>query len=146
MKVTIQLLKFLPFTIADYDEVVAFWKSQKGVGLNETDERDRIAGYLERNPGMSVIVRDGKQLIGAVLCGHDGRRGYLNHLAVAASHRHRGVGREIVRLCLERLRQADVQRCNVFLFTENAEGEIFWRALGFKNRSDLKVMQRSTGD
>ncbi len=137
-------LQFLPFTMADYDQVIAFWKQQEGVGLNETDERDRVGLYLDRNPGMSFIVRDGNHLIGAVLCGHDGRRRYLHHLAVASSHRKKGIGQRLVHLCLQRLREAGIQKCNIFLFSDNAAGEGFWQAVGFRNRPDLKVMQRTT--
>lgn len=130
--------------MADYDDVIAFWKAQEGVGLNEGDDREGTALYLARNPGMSLIVRDGVSVVGAVLCGHDGRRGYLNHLAVAASHRNRGIGKLLVRTCLQKLEQAGIQKCNVFLYTDNARGEQFWRRLGFANRNDLKMMQRLT--
>jgi ribosomal protein S18 acetylase RimI-like enzyme len=139
-----QALKFQPFTMADYDEVIAFWKEEEGIGLSEADERDGMALYLARNPGMSLIVRDGNSVIGAVLCGHDGRRGYLHHLTVASSHRHQGIGKTLVKSCLQRLREEGVQKCNVFLYSDNAEGEKFWRVMGFANRLDLKVMQRST--
>ena len=130
--------------MADYDDVIAFWRRQEGVGLNEGDDRDGTALYLARNPGMSLIVREGDSIVAAVLCGHDGRRGYLNHLAVAASHRNRGIGKSLVRACLQKLEQAGVQKCNVFLYTDNAAGDKFWRALGYANRGDLRVMQRVT--
>jgi N-acetylglutamate synthase len=137
-----QSFQFQPFTMADYHDVIAFWKAQEGVGLNEGDDREGTALYLARNPGMSLIVREGDSIVAAVLCGHDGRRGYLHHLAVAASHRNRGIGKSLVRSCLERLEKAGIQKCNVFLYTDNAKGEQFWRALGYANRGDLKVMQR----
>ena len=93
-------IQILPFTMADYDEVAAFWRQQEGVGLNESDERGPIAGHLARNPGMSFVARESGRVIGAVLCGHDGRRGYLHHLAVARSQRRQGLGRDLVRRCL----------------------------------------------
>ena len=138
-------IQFHRFMMADYDAVIAFWKEQEGVGLGESDERDCVSAYLERNPGMSFVVRDGDAVIGAVLCGHDGRRGYLHHLAVASSHRKRGIGRELVRLCLEQLARIGIQKCNIFLFDNNPHGEAFWHAAGFANRGDLKIMQRTIG-
>lgn len=139
-----QACQIQPFTVTDYDDVIAFWKQQAGVGLNESDERDRIALFLDRNRGLSFVVRDGGRVVGAVLCGHDGRRGYLHHLAVASSHRKQGIGKELVQLCLKRLHEAGIQKCNIFLFDGNSEGEGFWRAVRFQNRPDLKLMQRAT--
>jgi ribosomal protein S18 acetylase RimI-like enzyme len=131
-------------TAADCDEVVSFWQQQEGIGLNESDTPDAIVAYLNRNPGMSFIVRDGGQIVAAVLCSHDGRRGYLHHLAVNPTHRRRGIGRSLVQRCLNRLHQEKIPKCNIFLFDQNSEGKEFWEAVGFKNRTDLKVMQRAT--
>jgi putative acetyltransferase len=130
--------------MADYDEVIAFWQQQEGIGLNESDARDRVALYLVRNPGMSFIVRDGSTLVAAVLCGHDGRRGYLHHLAVASSHRKKGLGRQLVQSCLQQLHAAGIQKCTIVLFDDNDEGQGFWRSVGFRHRMDLNVMQRLT--
>jgi N-acetylglutamate synthase len=133
-------------TVVDCEEVIEFWRGQTGVGMNETDTPEAVARYLSRNPGMSFIARDGKQVTAAVLCGHDGRRGYLHHLAVATTHRRQGIGSRLVRRCLDRLREEQIPKCNIFLFADNTEGERFWRAAGFKSRSDLKVMQRARKD
>src|SRR5580692_3692620 len=93
-----------PMTIADFDDVTALWQKTEGVGLNESDTREAIAIFLERNPGLSLIARDGRRkIIGAVLCGHDGRRGYLHHLAVASEHRRQGIGKTLVEACLSKL-------------------------------------------
>jgi N-acetylglutamate synthase len=137
--------QFRLFTIADYDAVIAFWKQQEGVGLSDADERENVAAYLDRNPNMSFTARQGYAIIGAVLCGHDGRRGYLHHLAVAPAHRKKGIGKELVRLALEQLARAGIHKCNIFLFDKNGEGEAFWHATGFADRSDLKIMQRTIG-
>ena len=132
-----------PFTMADYEEVVAFWRTQEGIGLNESDAPDPMACYLRRNPGLSLVARDRGAVVGAVLCGHDGRRGYLHHLAIAPSHRRKGLGRQLVEQCLERLREAGIPKCNIFLFDDNSAGEVFWRTLGF-NRREWRVLQRQT--
>jgi len=133
-----------PMTGADYDEVVAFWLAQPGVGLNESDEREPVLAFLARNPGLSVVVRDEGLVVAAVLCGHDGRRGYLHHLAVAPTHRGRGLGRRLVDGCLRQLQASGIPKCNVFLFVDNDEGRRFWQAVGFAQRADLRVMQRGT--
>jgi ribosomal protein S18 acetylase RimI-like enzyme len=135
-------IEIATFSIEDYDDVVAFWKSQEGVGLNESDSREAIAAYLRRNPGMSFVAREGETLVGASLCGHDGRRGSLHHLAVTPSHRRQGLGRRLVERCLTELKPHGITRCNLMLFTDNDEGAGFWNALGFRHRSDVNILQR----
>jgi putative acetyltransferase len=121
-------------TMDDYDEAVAFWRSQEGIALNESDEREPMSRFLLRNPGMSLIARRASgEVVAAVLCGHDGRRGYLHHLAVDRAHRRRGLGRALVERCLAKLAAAGVPKCNVFLFNDNIEGRRFWERLGYKS-------------
>jgi ribosomal protein S18 acetylase RimI-like enzyme len=132
-------------SMADYDEVLCLWRNAEGVGLNESDTRPAIANYLRRNRGMSFVAREGGTLVGAILCGHDGRRGYLNHLAVAPSHRRLGLGTKLVAACLARLKRLGILKCNLFLFADNARGERFWRANGWKKRLDLCLVQKNLG-
>jgi N-acetylglutamate synthase len=128
----------------DYDEVVALWQASEGIGLHEdVDSRQSIAAYLHRNPGTSHVARHAGRIVGAVLCGHDGRRGYLHHLAVAAPWRRQGVGQALVEACLLKLAAAGIPKCNIFLFADNEQGEAFWKNAGWNERADLKVLQRS---
>jgi len=129
------------FRIEDYDAVVRLWRRTEGVGLNESDTRRAIVAYLRRNPQFSFVAEDDGRIIGAVLCGHDGRRGYLHHLAVAKRHRKRGIGRQLVAACLEKLRKAGIQKCNIFIFASNTAGMKFWAHTGWKLRTELRVMQ-----
>ena len=133
-----------PMTIEDYDGVFALWQASEGVGLSAADERAEIARYLARNPGLSQVATVDGRLAGAVLCGHDGRRGYIHHLAVAAECRGRGIGRELVARCMEGLAAAGISRCHIFVYTRNTEGQGFWRAIGWTLRDDLAVMSRQT--
>jgi putative acetyltransferase len=132
-------------TLADYDELQRLWQNAEGVGLNESDTRPAIASYLKRNRGMSFVARDGKELIGAVLCGHDGRRGCLYHLAVARSHRRKGIGTKLVARCLAELKRSNILKCNIFVYNHNADGEQFWRAHGWNKRLDLCMAQKDLG-
>jgi putative acetyltransferase len=129
------------FRIEDYDAVVALWRRTEGVGLNESDTRPAIAAYLRRTPRFSFVAEKNGRVVGAVLCGHDGRRGYLHHLAVAGRHRQRGIGRQLVNACLAKLRLAGIQKCNIFIFADNAAGMKFWKHTGWKLRTELRVMQ-----
>src|SRR4051794_22832362 len=103
-----------PMSISDFDEVQRLWQSAKGVGPNESDSPANLAIFLDRNPGMSFVARNGMDLVGAVLCGHDGRRGSLNHLAVASPHRRKGIGRKLVAACFSELAKCGILKCNIF--------------------------------
>jgi N-acetylglutamate synthase len=130
-------------TIVDYDAVLRLWRETEGVGLNESDDRKNIASFLARNPGLSRVATAGNEILGAVLCGHDGRRGCLHHLAVTRACRQRGLGRRLVEACLAGLAQHGIKKCNIFLFADNAAGEAFWQHNGWAKRPDLQVMQKS---
>ena len=129
------------FRMEDYDGVIALWRRAEGVGLNESDTRRAIAAYLRRNPKLSLIAVKNGRIIGAVLCGHDGRRGYLHHLAVSKRHRYRGLGRRLVNACLTKLRKAGIQKCNIYIFASNTEGMKFWTHTGWRLRTELRLMQ-----
>jgi len=133
-----------PLTIHDYDGVMALWSESKGVGLSDADDRENILAYLERNPGMSFLARDERgAVIGAVLCGHDGRRGYIHHLAVHPAHGHEGIGRDLVEKCLATLKAAGIRKCHLFIFNENQSGIRFWEEIGWETRFDLRVMSKT---
>ena len=133
-----------PMTGEDLEAVLALWRVTEGVGLNESDSPANLAAYLQRNPGLSQVAAEDEHIVGAVLAGHEGRRGYLNHLAVAAEHRGRGLGRGLVAACLAALAQDGITRCNVFVYRHNAAGQAFWAHLGFGERAELVMMQGPT--
>ena len=131
-------------TTSDLQAVLGLWAQTEGVGLNESDTPEQLRAFLDRNPGLSLVARDGQQLVGAVLCGHDGRRGYLNHLAVLAEYRGHGLGRRMVETCLVALEVLGILKCNIFLYADNIPGQQFWNRCGWTERSDLRVLQRKT--
>lgn len=135
-----------PMTMAHYDEVIALWRVSEGIGLSDADSRENIARYLGHNAGMSFVARENGRIIGAVLCGHDGRRGYLHHLAVAAPYRRRGIGQALVGRSLEALRAAGITKCHLFLFRANPAGEAFWTSIGWKDRTEIRLMSRDIAD
>ena len=125
----------------DLEPLLQFWAGMPGVGLNESDTPAGLRIFLERNPGLSLIATDGDAIAGAVLCGHDGRRGYLHHLAVAIPYRRQGLARRMVDECLTGLRRQGIRKCNNFLYDHNADGAQFWSRCGWSRRSDLVMMQ-----
>jgi putative acetyltransferase len=135
-------LEVAEMSAGDYDEVIALWKSSDGLGLNDADTRECIEAYLVRNPGLSLVAKHRGRIVGAVLCGHDGRRGYLHHLAVAESFRRHGIASQLVERCLASLAAMGIQRCNIFLYANNEPGERFWRKIGWVDRAELKVFSK----
>lgn len=133
-------------TIQDYDAVIALWQSADGVGLSDADSREAIGRYLARNPGLSFTAWDGDLLVGAVLCGHDGRRGYVHHLAVRPSHRRKGIGKALATRCLGALAAEGIDKCHLFVFVVNADAIAFWKRVGWTQRVDLDLMSRYTVD
>jgi putative acetyltransferase len=129
-------------SIGDYERVHALWSGTAGMGLGESDTQPAVGAFLRRNLDMSAVAFAGGELVGAVLCGHDGRRGYLHHLAVSPGWRRRGAARQLLAWCFERLSARGIPKCNVFLFSGNAEGAAFWQHAGWSSRADLQVLQK----
>ena len=135
-------LQIRPFARADYPAACRLWQGMPGIGLNESDSEEAVARFLERNPGASFVAFEPSgALVGAVLCGHDGRRGYLHHLAVDHAHRGRGLGRALVDHCFARLAAEGIPRCNIFVYDENAEGTRFWLSTGWAEAT-WKTLQK----
>jgi ribosomal protein S18 acetylase RimI-like enzyme len=127
----------------DHAAAVALWRVTPGIGLSDADSELDVRAFLARNPTLSAVaVTPEGGLVGALLCGHDGRRGCLYHLAVAEGHRRQGIGRMLVERCLAGLRALGIQKCNLFLYADNDEGRRFWTNNGWLVRADLQVIQR----
>ena len=129
-------------TLKDHCQVLALWRNTKGIGTGDGDSKKEIKYYLKRNPGLSFVAVSDKRIAGAVLCGHDGRRGYLHHLAVAPEFRSKGIGTGLVNACLSGLKTLGIAKCNIFVYKTNISGRKFWTKYGWGTRTDLLVMQK----
>jgi ribosomal protein S18 acetylase RimI-like enzyme len=130
-------------TISDYPAVYSLWRRCQGIGLHsDADCEYGIGLYLVRNPGLSFVSIDSGTIVGTVLCGHDGRRAYLHHLAVAEEHRRCGIGTALVDNVIGRLRQKGIRKCNGLVFKDNLEALEFWHSIGWAERDDLKVVSK----
>ncbi len=135
-------IRIAPLLMDSYEEIYALWRHSEGIGLSEADSREGIDAYLERNPGMSfVALADGK-IIGAILSGHDGRRGYIHHLAVHRDYRRRRIGQRLVECSLQVLGNAGIRKSHIFIFQNNMEGMAFWKSIGWTYRLDIGVISR----
>ncbi|HST30207.1 MAG TPA: GNAT family N-acetyltransferase [Chthoniobacterales bacterium] len=130
------------FRIEDYEPAVELWKRVEGLDLAEGDDRETIRRFLQRNPELSRIAADGTKIVGAVLCGHDGRRGYVYHLAVDPEYHGRGLGRKLIDECMAGLKCTGLQRANILVAKDNPRGLEFWRRYGWEDLDGAAAMGR----
>ena len=132
-------MQIRPMTINDYDEVFAMWQITTKRALSKADERDQIERYLLRNAGMSqVAVVDGN-IVGTVLAGHDGRRGFIHHMAVLPDYRRRHIGHRLAEKAIEMISRDDIDKTHIFCYQNNETGQNFWKDFGFEKRDDVFV-------
>jgi len=132
--------EILVMTKEDYPEIIQLWQNSPGIELSDADSQPNISKFLKQNPGLSYVSRVDGVLAGAVLCGTDGRRGYLYHLAVSTTYRRLGIGKILVGKVLTELRKQNIEKCHIFVIANNLEGEEFWKRIGWQKRDDIFVM------
>ena len=129
---------------ADYAGVYALWLSCAGMGLNDRDDSEEgIRRYLARNPDTCFVAVEDERIVGAILTGHDGRRGYIYHTAVSPAYQRRGIGAKLVDAALEALRAEGVGKAALVAFSRNGAGNAFWEKMGFTAREDLVYRNRA---
>lgn len=125
-------------TIDDYDGVYNLWINTPGMGLNTTDDsREGIDKYLKRNPTTSYVAEDDGKIIGVIMAGHDGRRGFINHTAVLPDCRKQGIATKLVDSAMDALDKEGIKKVALVVFKHNEIGNGFWDNIGFSDRDDL---------
>ena len=125
-------------TIEDYEGVYQLWMKIKGFGIRTVDDsRTGVEKFLNRNPGMSVVCEEDGRIVGAILCGHDGRRGCLYHVCVDPVYRLKGIGKAMVVFAMEALHKEGISKVSLIAFTQNDIGNAFWKEIGWTKREDL---------
>lgn len=130
-------------SITDYHQVMQLWQETENMGFSEADRMENIQTFLLRNPSLSFTAWLGKDLVGAVLCGHDGRRGAIYHLAVKKDFRKHGIGKTLVQHCLDGLERAGIERCHIHVYGENETGLTFWQSTGWFLRPELALLSKN---
>ena len=136
-------IKTREMTINDYECVIELWTKIEGIGLSEADSKENISKYLNRNQGLSFVAEKNNKILGAVLCGHDGRRGFIHHLAICKEYRMNGLGKSLIVECKHKLRQEGINKCHLFVFKDNENGSKFWSEIGWQKRDDLNIMSQT---
>ncbi len=137
-------MKIRNMTIDDYDSVYLLWVHTPGMGLNNLDDsREGIQRYLTRNPTTCFVAANGGEIVGVILCGHDGRRGLIHHTAVKVSERGQGIGTALVEAALAALQREKINKVFLVVFSKNEAGNTFWEKIGFTKREDLVYRNRT---
>jgi N-acetylglutamate synthase len=127
-------------TMDHYDEVYKLWSSNDGVGLTDADSQENIEYFLKRNEGLSFIAIKENQIIGSILGSHDGRRGYIYHLAVDENYRLNGIGKGLVLNCLKKFKELGLHKTHIFVFNHNDNAIKFWKRMNYSFRNDISIM------
>lgn len=126
-----------PMLIDDYDAVLDLWNTTLASPRDITDSREAIAMFLQRNPNLSVVAQQDNLVVGSMLCGHDGRRGFLYHVAVDESVRRQGVAQAMLAACMAKLRDEKIHKCALVAFKDNEQGNALWTREKFSVRDDI---------
>ena len=124
--------------IEDYEQVYALWLTISGFAIRSVDDsKEGVERFLQRNPGISVVAEEDGKIVGAILCGHDGRRGCLYHVCVDEAYRRHGIGKAMVVKTMEALKEEQINKVCLIAFTSNDVGNAFWNTIGWTKREDM---------
>jgi len=125
--------------VEDWQQMINLWQTTEGIGLGRSDTIEGLERFLNRNKGMSFVCEIDGKIVATIMCGHDGRRGFIYHLAVAKNFRSQGIGKRLVEKALQELRMQGIHKCHIFVMKDNEKGKDFWSKVGFQKRSDIEV-------
>ena len=138
------MFKIRPMTISDYDGVYQLWRNTPGMGLNSSDDsREGVEKYLKRNPTTNFVAERAGEIIGVIMAGHDGRRGYIYHTAVLPAHRNQGIAKKLVDCAMSALDAEGINKVALVAFQKNDTGNAFWEHIGFTERNDLTYRNKN---
>lgn len=134
-------------TIEDYEKVYQLWLSCSGMGLNNLDDsKDGIAKYLDRNPDTCFVAEKSDEIIGVIISGHDGRRGFIYHTAVNPEYRNQGIAKMLVEAAMDALKANGINKVALVVFDRNKDGNTFWEKVGFTVREDLVYRNKTISE
>ncbi|QEN09859.1 GNAT family N-acetyltransferase [Oceanispirochaeta crateris] len=134
-------------SMTDYKDAFNLWSETEGMGLRSLDDSESgINAFLQRNPNTNFVCRKGKELVAVILCGHDGRRGYIYHAVVHQNYHRQGIGKSLIHKVLTALDEEGIKKVALVVFAENQKGNDFWQSMGFIKRKDLNYRNLSIDD
>ncbi|WPC75824.1 GNAT family N-acetyltransferase [Vibrio porteresiae] len=132
--------------IDDYQQVMTLWSVTEHMSLRDADSKENIGAYLARNPGLSFVALADDKVVGALLVGTDGRRGYVQHLAVASTLRGQGIGKQLISLCVDALAEMGIMKTHLFVLKDNLPAQKFYAKLDWYPRNEVTMMTFNHSD
>lgn len=140
-------IQIRPMAEADYENVYNLWMSIKGFGIRSIDDsKEGVTRFIRRNPTTSMVAVDADRIVGAILCGHDGRRGYFYHVCVHADYRKQGIGKAMAVACMRALQAEQINKVSLVAFKSNEVGNQFWKSVDWTFREDLNYYDFTLND
>lgn len=140
-------IQIRPMAETDYKQVYDLWMTISGFGIRSIDDSEEgIHRFIRRNPTTSMVALDGERVIGAILCGHDGRRGCFYHVCVHEDYRKHGIGKRMAVACMRALQEEKINKVSLIAFKSNEIGNCFWRSVGWTFREDLNYYDFTLND
>ncbi|MFG6382729.1 MAG: GNAT family N-acetyltransferase [Lachnospiraceae bacterium] len=122
----------------DYPKVYKLWKTIKGFGIRSMDDsREGVERFILRNPNTSIVAEVNREIVGSILCGHDGRRGCFYHVCVREDYRKQGIGKNMAVYAMKALQEEHINKVCLIAFKNNETGNSFWKSVGWTFREDL---------
>ena len=132
-------MKIRQMTIDDYDDIIVLLQGTPGVTVRDADSKEATSKYLHRNPGLSFVATIESKIVGCVMCGHDGRRGYLQHLIVKQDYRKQGIGDKLFMSCIHDLQKIGINKTHLFVLNTNELAINYWSNKGWQRRDDIHM-------
>lgn len=129
-------------THEDYNAVFEFWQDIEGISLSDSDTNYNTQSFLLQNDGLCFMCEENGEIIGTILCGNDGRRGYIHHLAVKFEYRNQGIGTILIDLSLSALSAIGIKKCHLFVLQKNGSAKAFYENIGWTKRDDIVLFSK----
>lgn len=123
------------------------WQNTPNMGLRSLDDsKEGISLFLKRNPTTNFVAYDDDKLIGTILCGHDGRRGYIYHTVVLPEYRRQGIATNLVDMAVKALQEEGITRVCLNVMETNEQGKKFWIDRGWEKKDFLGFYSKAITD
>ena len=129
----------------DEAAVVALWEACNLTRPWNNPQKD-IVRKLQVNPEWFLVAELAGQIVGTVMVGYEGHRGWINYLAVAPTHRRAGLGRALMAAAEQRLRAAGCPKINLQVRPDNPEAVAFYERIGFAVEGTISLGKRLEKD
>ncbi len=130
------------FVLGDYQAVVKLWR-EAGLVIRPGDDVEGIKLKLQRDPDLFLVAEEESRIVGVVMGAWDGRRGWINHLAVRTDHQRTGIGTTLVRELEKRLISKGAKKVNAQIYQWNKKSLDFFMAAGYEVHNDLIMIGKN---